>query len=772
VEKKHPPVALGSRSALLGTIGPAALLVFATLVAYLPALPGGFIWNDSDYVTAPALRSVHGLARIWIEPGATQQYYPLLHSAFWVQYWFFGDNPLGYHIVTLLLHAGSAVLFALVLRKLFAGVGPERITAGIGHSAISPGDASAGPSAATAWLAALLFALHPVHVESVAWITEQKNTFSLVFYLGAVMLYLKFAETRRPQTYVAALVLFIFSLWCKTVTATLPAALLVVLWWKRGRIDWRRDIRPLLPWFAVGAASGLFSSWVEKTYIGAQGADFELSFVGRTLVAGRAIWFYAGKLVWPSALNFIYPRWIVDGTVWWQWLFPIGVLAVGAALWALRWRARAPLAVFLLFTGSLFPVLSFVNLYGARFSWVWDHWQYLADLAPLALAAAGLTAVWRIRLLGPALITALTLLLGALTWSHCRMFHDDQTLYRETLARNPDSWFAHNNLGIILASTPGRVDDAVAEYEEALRLKPDSGEAHNNLGNVLLNMLGRLDAAVAQYQEALRLEPNAPKMHYNLGTAWAKSPGRLNDAIAEYEEALRLKPDYADAHNNLGTALSQLPGRLDDAVAQYQEALRLEPDVAEVHRNLADAWVRVPGRLDDAIAEYEEALRLKPDYADAHNNLGLALSQISGRLGDAVSQYQQALRLMPNSVEAHRNLGDAWLMTPGRLDEAVAEYEEALRLKPDHAMVHYNLGNALSQIPGRLGDAVSQSQQALRLKPDFAPAWHNLGASWYNLGNFPAAVDAYREELRLLPNDPDAQQALAAALREVEEKSN
>ena len=633
---------------------PAVLVFCATVLAYLPALTGDFIWNDSAYVTAPALRSLHGLVRIWTELGATEQYYPLLHSFFWVQHRLWGDHPLGYHLVTLLLHAGSAVLFALILRRLL--VRDRALPAGIDQSVAS-----------AAWLAALLFALHPVHVESVAWITEQKNTLSLACYLAATLVYLRFDETRRPRTYLAALALFVLSLGCKTVTATLPAALLVVFWWKRGRPDWRRDVLPLLPWLALGAAAGLFSSWVEQTYLGAQGGNFDLPLHGRVLVAGRAIWFYAGKLVWPSGLNFIYPRWTVDTAVWWQWLFPLGVLAGGAALWALRRRTRAPLAVFLLFVGSLFPVLGFVNLYGARFSWVWDHWQYLPDLGPLALMAVGLTAVWqraapRLHGLGLGLVAALAVLLGALTWAHCGMFHDDQTLYRTTLARNPGCWMAHHNLGVIWSKQPGRLNDAIAEYEEALRLKPDYTEAHNNLG-----------------------------------LAWVQQPGRLNDAIAEYEEALRLKPDYVEAHINLGNAWAQLPGRLPDAITHYEEALRLKPDSAEAHNNLGLAWAQQPGRRNDAIAEYEEALRLKPDFAEVHGNLGVA-----------------------------------WAQEPGRLPDAIAEFEEALRLKPDYAQ-----------------------------------CWHNLGVSWFRLGNQPAAVAAFREEVRLLPHDPAARQALAAALQPV-----
>jgi tetratricopeptide (TPR) repeat protein len=706
------------RSAIPSTFAPALVVLGATLLAYLPALAGGFIWNDSDYVTRPSLRPIGGLYRIWTEAGAAEQYYPLLHSAFWAQYRIFGDNPLGYHVATVLLHAASAVLFALVLRRLFAGAPAE-----------------SRPPAGTEWLAALLFALHPVHVESVAWISEEKNTLSTAFYLASAYAYLGFDGSRSARSYAAALALFACSLACKTVTASLPAALLVALWWRRGRLDGRRDLLPLAPWLALGAAAGLFSSWVERHYGGAEGADFDISGIARALVAGRAVWLYAGRLAWPSGLNFIYPRWTADPSVWWQWVFPLAVLGAAAALWALRRRSRGPLAAYLFFVGSLLPALGFVNLYGARYSWVWDHWQYLADLGPIALAAAGLAIAWR-RLaprqpaLGAALAAALALLLGTLTWSHCRMFHDDETLYLETIRRNPDSWFAHYNLGLAWSKEPGRLNDAIAQYREAVRARPGFADAH-----------------------------------YNLGVALGKVSGRSAEAISEYREALRSDPGMVQAHNNLGLLLAETPGRLDDAVAEYREALRLEPDDAEAHLNLGSALARSPGRLDDAVAEFREAMRLRPDSAAAHNDLGLALSRYPGRLGEAVSQYEEALDLDPDLAQAHNNLGVALAQTPGRMGDALAQFAAALRLDPDLADAHDNLGHALSEIPGRLGEAVAQYQEALRLRPDDAKTWHHLGVCCLNLGNLAQAEDAFRQELRIAPDSPSGQEALAAVLQ-------
>jgi tetratricopeptide (TPR) repeat protein len=338
-------------------------------------------------------------------------------------------------------------------------------------------------------------------------------------------------------------------------------------------------------------------------------------------------------------------------------------------------------------------------------------------------------------------------------------------LYERALWIKPAYVEAHYNLGVAWSQVPGRLKDAIAQYEEALRLQPDHAAAHNNLGLAWSQVPGRLKDAIAQYEEALRLQPDSAEAHNNLGNAWSQVPGRLKDAIAQYEAALRLKPDSAEAHNNLGLAWSKMPGRLNDAAAQYEEALRLKSDYVEAHCNLGNAWSKMPGRLNDATAQYEEALRLKPDYAEAHNNLGVVWAQMPGRLQDAAAQYEEALRLKPNYAQAHYNLGNAWAQMPGRLEDAAAQYEAALRLKPDYAEAHNNLGLAWAQMPGRLKDAIAQFEKALRLKPDFAPGWHNLGVSWFHLGNLPAAAAAFREELRLSPDDPAAQQALAAALQ-------
>jgi len=623
-------------------------LALATAIAYWPALGAGFIWDDEGHVTRPDLRSLGGLGRIWFHLGATQQYYPVLHSAFWLEHRLWGGAALGYHLCNLCLHAAAAFLFFRLLRRLAL-----------------PG----------AFLASLLFALHPVGVETVAWVSEQKNTLSAVLYLGSALAYLRFDEERTSRWYLAALGLFLLALLSKTVTATLPAALLVVLWWRRGRLSWSRDAVPLLPWLALAAAGGLTTAWVEQRYIGAQGTHFDFSFAARGLIAGRALWFYLGALVWPVNLVFIYPRWVIDAHAPAQYLYPAAAAAVFLGLWGWRRRSRGPLAAALLFAGTLFPALGFFNVYPFIYSFVADHFQYLADLSLFAAAGAAVAGGWRrvagwrrqAVVLGAGLVLAM---LGILTWRQARTYHDLETLYRTTIARNPSSWFAEGNLGVILAGT-GRLPEAMGHYEAALRLNPDIPQTYNNLGNAL-TLQHRWPEAFAAYARALQLWPEFVEARFDLATALSEA-GRLENAIGYYEQALRQRPDYPEAEFGLANALANL-GRLDAAVAHYRAAIRLRPGYAEAHANLGLALV-TGGHPEEAFSELGQALQLRPDYAEGHAYLGYALAR-AGRFAEAATQYREALRLNPANADVHYQLGSA-LRALGDADGAAAEFRRS-----------------------------------------------------------------------------------------------
>ncbi len=500
----------------------------------------------------------------------------------------------------------------------------------------------------------MLWAFHPVSVESVAWITERKNVLSGLFYFLAVLAYLRFRPLTGPDAaracdwryYPLVLVLFLCALLSKTVTCSLPAVLLLLVWWKTGRVRWR-DVLVLAPLFVMGVASGFMTTWMEKHYVGASGAEWALSFVQRCLVAGRALWFYAGKLFWPRDFTFIYPRWDIDTGVPWQYLFPVAALVVLIALWLLRSRiGRGPLVAVLYFAGTLAPALGFFDVYPFRFSYVADHFQYLACIGLISLAASTGAAICeragqRGRDWGVVTAAIVLLVLGLTTWRQQHIYRDLETLWRDTLAKNPDCWLAHNNLGNILVMR-GETDKARAEFAEAIRLKPNFTYAHENLAKLL-----------------------------------AES-GRTAEAIPEYEAALKTNPHSAEDHDNLGVALASL-GRFDEAIAQYRSTLQIDPKLSDVHYNLAVALVE-EGKMPEAITEYQAVIRIKPDPV-TYNNLAVTLLRV-GRVQEAVEQFQRALALQPDDPGLHYNFGNA-LAQQGKIPEAIASYEQALKLRPD-----------------------------------------------------------------------------------------
>jgi tetratricopeptide (TPR) repeat protein len=449
--------------------------------------------------------------------------------------------------------------------------------------------------------------------------------------------------------------------------------LLVVFWWKRGRLSWRRDVVPLAPWFALAGTAGWLTAWFERTRIGAQGADFSLTLAQRGLLAGRVIWFYLGKLVWPADLIFIYPRWTVDPVQAWQWLFPLAALALLVGLWL--GRRRGAVAGLLFFVGTLFPALGFINVFPFLFSFVADHFQYLACTGILALGSAGLESLRpRLPAAGGRVLAALGLAaLGILTWHQSATYRDVFTLYETTLAKNPACWLAHNNLAEALANS-GRTPEAISHLEQALRLRPGFPEAENNLGDDL-RQLGRPQEALPHLERALRLQPTFAEAHNNLGAAFMMT-GRSAKGIAEFIEALRLKPGYAVARFNLGLARANA-GQPDQAIGDFAEAVRLKPDFGQAELNWG-IGLTLAGRFPEARTHFERALQLEPDSPAVHYGFARALAG-AGRLDEAIAHYEQALRLAPDFAEAHSDLALA-LRQAGRMSEADAHYQEATRL--------------------------------------------------------------------------------------------
>jgi tetratricopeptide (TPR) repeat protein len=596
----------------------ALLLCALTFVVYQPAWNGGFIWDDDAYVTNNELLTApDGLRRIWFSLDSPSQYFPLVYTTFRFEHALWALNPTGYHWVNLLLHVANAMLVWRLLACLKV-----------------PG----------AWLAGAIFALHPVQVESVAWITERKNVLMGFFFLLTLLAWVAFVDERTKQPwrfYALAVILYALALSAKTTACTLPAALLLILWLQKKPIGKRRLIQ-VLPFLILGFSMGLVAVWWERYHQGTHGPLFALSPLERTLVASHAVWFYLGKLLWPSNLIFIYPKWTIAATraLDYTWLLA-GVALCFVIYLARRYLGRGVEVAAVFFVATLSPVLGFIMLYTFRYTFVADHYQYLACIAPIALFSAGIANLagvfTRARPFILSAAAGVAAVLWALTWRQSAMYGDIEALWRTTLAKNPDCWMAHNNLGIVLFQK-GEIDEAVSHYRTTLNLQPDFWDADYNLGTALLKK-GEVDEAIAYCTRAVTIAPNDPDAQVALGNSLAQK-GRVDDAIAHYKKALAIRPDYFLAHYALGHIFLE------------------------------------KGEIDAAVFHSRAAVSIQPQNADAHTNLAVAFDE-KGQIAEAISQYEQALEILPQSVAAENNL--AWLLATNP-DASIRHRDRALDL--------------------------------------------------------------------------------------------
>ena len=567
------------------------LLVAAIIFAYQPAgWRGGFVWDDDMYVTNnPLLTAPDGWWRIWFSLDSPSQYFPLTYSVFRIERALWGLNAAGYHWVNILLHSLNAVLVWRLLRKLQV-----------------PG----------AWFAAAVFALHPVQVESVAWVTELKNLLSLFFILLAVRAWLEFLEAnsrRRWRFYALSVGLYALALLSKTTACTLPATLLLILWLQKKPINAPRLLQ-IAPFAALGVGMGLLAMWWERFHQGTQGQAFAIGILDRILIASRAIWFYAGKLIWPSNLTFSYPRWNIDvhNALAYGWLLACVAIAGVIALYRRR-AGRSVEVAALYFVATLAPTLGFIMLYTFRYSFVADHYQYAASIGPIALATAALHRIGaRYRSFNPRNMAALgagcLLLLGSLTWKQCGMYENIEKLWRVTIARNPESFMAHYNLAM-LSRQSGRVEEAISHYEKAAEIQPDFADAHNNLGNVLLET-GRVDEALGQFQHALELRPGDALTESNLGNGLLQK-GDIEAAIVHYQSAIKSQPTNAFFLNNLAwvraTCGKSSLRNGKEAVELAEQACRLTGDREPIMIGTLAAAYAEMGKFEEAAATAEKA---------------------------------------------------------------------------------------------------------------------------------------------------------------------
>jgi len=670
------------------------LIVLLVFLAYLPALRGGFIWDDDEYVTNnPLLSAPDGLRRIWFSTDSPSQYFPLTYTVFRIERSLWGLNPAGYHGINILLHAINALLVWRLLKRLSV-----------------PG----------AWLAGALFALHPVQVESVAWITELKSVLSLFFILLTLFCWIEFVgEGSRRFRYWLALGFYALALFSKTTACTLPATLLLILWLKTKPIDWRR-LAQVVPFLAIGLGMGLVTVWWERFHQGTQGKLFSMGWLERILVASHALWFYAGKLFWPVNLTFSYPLWAIEPAQPSAYGWLVMGIGLGAAIYfTRRFVGRSVAMATLFYVATLSPLIGFVMLYTFRYTFVADHYQYVASIGLIALAAAGITIAFKTKpFLKLACGGALLLTLGILTWRQAGIYRNLETLWRDTLAKNPDCWLARNNLGTIFANK-GQFDEAIENYRKAIQINPNSAVPLYSLG-LALAAKSQFDEAIENYRKAIQIDPDYRDALNSLGVALADK-GRFDEAIENYRKAIQIDPNYSEALNNLGEALLH-QGQFDEAIKNFRKTIQIKPNNSEAQYNLGNA-LAAKGWFDEAIESFRKAIQINPKFSEALNNLGIALAN-KGWFDEAIESFRKAIQINPKFSEALNNLGGA-LLHQGQFDEAIESFRKAIQIKPNFSEALDNLGVALAA-QGRFDEAIENYRQAIQIKPNFSEALNNL----------------------------------------------
>ena len=559
---------------MLKTVQNPLLIFIVVFIFYYPSIENNYIWDDDDYVTEnKTLRSIEGLKKIWFKPGSVPQYYPLVHSTYWLEYQIWGLNSKGYHLVNILLHIFNALLLFIILKRLNI-----------------PG----------AFLASFIFALHPVHVESVAWITERKNTLSAFFYLSSLYSFLIYSkidsnnqnsniESKSPQIYYwLSFLLFICALLSKTITCSLPVVFFIIYYYKNIKINFKALIK-VVPFILIGILFGLITIWMEKYSVKAEGPEWKYSFLERILIAGHAVWFYLYKLILPVNLTFIYPKWDISIKFYWQYVYAIFIPAMLIILWVLKNKfSKGPLCAFVFFLITISPALGFINIYPMRYTFVADHYQYIASMGPIILFSSFIVYIFsqveilKAKYIKLLLFCALIIILGINTSSQTMIYKNETTLWVDTLEKNPKAWMAYNNLGNTLLKKD-QIDKAEELFMEAIRLNPKFHEAYNNLGAVNLSK-GHIENAILNFEHVLKLHPDSEDALTNLGLVYGSL--KMPDKALEYfKKALRTNPDSAKNHNNAGAAYYQL-GDKKNAIVHFKQAIKLDPNFDRAQINL------------------------------------------------------------------------------------------------------------------------------------------------------------------------------------------
>ena len=723
------------RSRLLARAAPVVLALLVA-VSYFPALWGGFVWDDVIFAEEPVIHAPSGLWRIWFSPADIENeghYWPLVYTSFWLEHKLWGLAPVGYHAVNILLHLVNVLLlWCLMVRLAVPGAG----------------------------VIAAVFAVHPLHVESVAWVIERKDVLSALFYLTAVLVWMRYVEAPRLGRYALALVLFTAGLLSKSVVVTLPVALLIWRWWTLGRVP-RTDLLRLWPFFVV--AAGITAADL-SFYTSREPLALGYTAVERVLIAARALWFYVGKLLWPTELAVIYPLWEIDAADPVAWAYLAAALALAAVLWFGRhWMGRGPLAGALFFAVTLGPVLGFVDYGYMQFSLVADRFQYLAGIGVLAvLIGAAAHGVGRLpdafRRGAWVLTTIVVVMLGALTWRQAGIYRDPLTFFSHVVALNPAARDAHLNLCNALLKA-GRAEEGLAAARVAVEQRPDDAGARANLGRAL-SELERFAEAGESLDRALELDPRHKGALQNTAELLRKQ-ALYEAAIEAYHAVLERDRAYPLAYAGMGDALFRL-GRYEEALAPLAQALALQPGLpmAGTMETLMGRAARELGRFGEAARHFERAMALDP--GDPTPVLDLATLRALQQRHDEADELLGRVRAMrPHDPATLQEVAEA-LRKQGRFEESLAAFRAVLEIDVAYALAHAGMGDALFRL-GRFEESLASLAQALTLQPGqpASAALHRLmGRAAHELER-PEAAGHFERALQIDPRDAETLDYLA-----------
>ena len=716
------------------------------VVCYLPAmLWGGFVWDDSILIDAKPVQDVSGLWQLWFSPSAIEgegHYWPLVYTTFWLEHKLWGFDPTGYHIVNVLLHLANTLLLWHLMRRL---------------------------SVSGAWVVAAVFAVHPLHVESVAWIIERKDVLSGLFYLAAVLAWMRFVEQPRPRRYAWSLVLYVAGLLSKSIVVTLPVTLLIWHWWQQGRMT-SADLLRLVPFGVVGLVITVGDL---SFYQSREALSLDYSLIERALIAARALWFYAGKLLWPSELAVIYPLWDIRVSDPLAWGYLISAVALAVALWHFRHQVgHGPLAGALFFVVTLSPMLGFVDYGYMQYAFVADRFQYLAGLGIMAVVIGaitygvrGLSDSWQ---KGARVVAAVAIVvLGLLTWRQASIYRDDETLNRHIIALNPQAAHAHSNLGRFLHEQ-GRYEEALAAFLVEIEQPPNDAKHHVSLG-ATLNALGRFEEAEERLRYIVERNPWVPDGHLHLSNALYKQ-GRYVEALEPAHVAVEQAPDYSGAHINLGLILIFL-GRFEEAETHIRRAIALDPQARNGHFNLG-AVLYKQGRYAEALDAARVAVEQRPDYSEAHINLGLILKALN-RFKEAETHLRRAIALDPQDVDASRQLTELLFrmgkdaQDNGQPEAAVEYHIGVLKIDPHHVETLHRLAS-LRTDQQHYDEALELFQRLIDINPSDAVAHGNMGVVLFYLGRNDEALKSLDRALVLDPTLENVRVNRTALLKAME----